>query len=132
MSMQHSEKVQKENLDKLYTGTPKALHKNKVDLKRIFYSVLEHFSDMSAYYFMFATMLFTLWLFFLSVAINKALMIESTFTIDELSTAADTIMELAILFFILCIVGIGCRIWGVMQEVKIKNIIKKYKIGVIK
>ncbi len=103
-----------------------------INYKQILINVIEHFSDVKIQYFFITIIMFLLWIFLASVSLNRDLISKTSFDINELHASMNIIMQGVWLFFILSLFGCFCSIWIIIQEAGIRQLIKEYKLSVVK
>ncbi len=104
----------------------------KINYKQIFINVIEHFADMKIQYLFITIIIALLWVFMASVSLNKDLINKEALDLNNIHSSMNILSQGIWLFFILAIFGCICSLWIIIQDVHIKQSIKKYNLGIIK
>lgn len=104
----------------------------KLNYRRIFFDVIQHFSDGKVLYVLMAVIFLLLWVFLASVSLNKELMTKDSIDIENLYKSMHTTSNFAMLFAVLSLFGAVCYAWLSIQDFRIRQSIKKYNLSVIK
>ena len=107
-------------------------NRSKINYRRIFFDVVQHFSDVRILYLLFSGLFALLWLFFISISINENLMKSGTIDTNSLYKSVEIMRQMFLVSMGLGILGYMCRIWILIQDLKIKQSIIKYKLDVIR
>lgn len=104
----------------------------KLNYRRIFFDVIQHFSDGTVLYGLMAFIFLLLWVFLASVSLNTELMSKGSIDIENLYESTHTMSKFAMLFAVVSIFGFVCCVWLYIQDFRIRQSIKKYNLSVIK
>jgi len=106
--------------------------KTKLNYRRIIYDVMDHFANAKVIYILVAIIFVLMWFFLASVSINNELMAKGTIDTVTLYRSMDVMKEMSMLFLVIGMFGFSCFAYLSIQEIRIKQSIKKYNLSVIK
>lgn len=106
--------------------------KTKLNYRRIIYDVMDHFANATVRYILVAIIFVLMWFFLASVSINNELMAKGTIDTVTLYRSMDVMKEMSMLFLVIGMFGFACFAYLSIQNIRIKQSIKKYNLSVIK